>query len=199
MESKYNMQKKIGIFIGFVVVLGVLYVNMAWGKQPSATPVSAPLLNQSTPVTSTKSKVAAKVTSKNSKDEDNSSDDSDDINHSQTSTVQTPPPAIAPKKSVSVYKNGTYSATGSYMSPGGMDQISVTLTLSNSIITNISVTPQAGDRLSQKFQTMFIAGYQQYVLGKNISTVNLSKVSGSSLTPQGFNDALTQIKAQAAA
>ncbi|GEM_PF-935077 len=107
------------------------------------------------------------------------------------------PPATVPKNYASVYKNGTYSATGSYMSPGGYDQISVTLTLANDIITSVSVTPGAGDRTSQRYQDRFIAGYQPYVIGKNIADVNLDIVSGASLTPIGFNDALSQIKAQA--
>jgi hypothetical protein len=35
------------------------------------------------------------------------------------------------------------------------------------------------------------------VVGKNISELQLTKVSGSSLTPQGFMDALEKIKAEA--
>jgi len=104
-----------------------------------------------------------------------------------------------PKNSASIYKNGTYSATGSYMSPGGEDQIAVTLTLKNDIVTSVSATPEAGDRMSARFQNMFISGYQQYVIGKNISSLNLTKVSGSSLTPKGFDSALAQIKSQAKA
>jgi hypothetical protein len=41
------------------------------------------------------------------------------------------------------------------------------------------------------------ADYKQYVVGKKIDEVQLTKVSGSSLTPQGFNDALAKIKAEA--
>jgi len=35
------------------------------------------------------------------------------------------------------------------------------------------------------------------VIGKNIADVQLSRVSGSSLTPEGFNNALATIKSQA--
>ena len=112
-------------------------------------------------------------------------------------------PATVPKqttaKATSVYKNGTYSATGSYMSPGGYDQVGVTLTLANDIITDVSVTPMAGDHTSSRYQSRFISGYKQYVVGKTIASVNLTNVSGASLTPIGFNDALAQIKAQAKA
>jgi hypothetical protein len=85
------------------------------------------------------------------------------------------------------------------MSPGGEDQIKITLTLANDIITSVSVTPAAGDRTSQRYQNAFISGYKQYVVGQNITNVNLTRVSGSSLTPIGFNNALAQIKAQAKA
>ena len=92
-----------------------------------------------------------------------------------------------------------YTATGSYMSPGGEEQIKVTLTLANDIITNAAVTSLAYDRTSQRYQGMFISGYKQYVIGKDISTVDLTYVSGSSLTPKGFDDALSQIESQAKA
>ncbi len=109
------------------------------------------------------------------------------------------PPADISKQTSYLYKDGTYSATGSYMSPGGADQIAVTLTLANDIVTDVSVTPMPGDNTSARYQNMFAAGYKQLVVGQDISTLSLSKVSGSSLTPKGFDDALTQIKAQAQA
>jgi uncharacterized protein with FMN-binding domain len=114
-------------------------------------------------------------------------------------TTSTPPPATTPKNYTSVYKDGTYTAIGSYMSPGGPDQISITLTLKNDVITAISATSMAGDGTSKRYQDMFISGYKQYVVGQNIANVNLMNVSGSSLTPIGFNDAISQIMSQAKA
>ena len=113
--------------------------------------------------------------------------------------VSTPPPVTVPKQTASVYTDGTYTATGSYMSPGGDEQIKVTVTLASDIITNVSVTSLAYDRTSQSYQDMFISGYKQYVIGQNIASVNLTYVSGSSLTPRGFDNALSQIEAQAKA
>jgi len=46
---------------------------------------------------------------------------------------------------------------------------------------------------------MFISGYKPYVIGKNIDTISLDRVSGSSLTPAAFNEALGQIKTEARA
>lgn len=181
METKNNLQKNIGIFIGSVVILGVLFATVVLGKQSS---------NSSTPV-------ADQTSSNNSNPKTNPTNSQ---NQKTTPVVITQtPPIDTPKKATYLYKDGTYSATGSYMSPGGMDKLSVTLTLKNDIITSVSVTPQAGDRTSSRYQNMFISGYQQYVLGKDIANVSLTKVSGSSLTPKGFDDALKQIKSQAIA
>jgi uncharacterized protein with FMN-binding domain len=97
------------------------------------------------------------------------------------------------------YKDGVYTATGSYMSPGGPDTVGVTLTIKNDTVTNASVTPGANDKTSEKFQKIFIDNYTPYVVGKNIDSINLTKVSGSSLTSIGFNEALKKIKAEAKA
>ncbi len=61
---------------------------------------------------------------------------------SQSSNTPTPPVVTPPpvKKPVSVYKNGTYSAGGAYMTPEGQAAIDVRLTLTNDIITGSSVT-----------------------------------------------------------
>jgi len=117
----------------------------------------------------------------------------------------TPPPAPAPTPtpppvaSSNLYKNGTYTAVGSYMSPGGPEQIGITLTLKNDAIVDASAKPMADLPTSVKYQTMFAEGLKAAVMGKSIDTVKLDKVSGSSLTPKGFNDAVSKIKVQAKA
>ena len=175
MEPENNLQKNIGIFLSVVVGLGVLFVTIFLGKQSTTTLPPAPLLNQG-------------------------GDESGNSNSpAPVASVSQNPPADIPKKSVSAYKDGTYSATGSYLSPGGYDQLGVSITLKNGIITNASVTNMASDGRSQRYQNNFISAYKQYVLGKNIGTLSLTKISGSSLTPKGFNDALAQIKSQAQA
>lgn len=95
------------------------------------------------------------------------------------------------------YKDGVYSVTASYDSPGGMDNLGVSLTLKNGIVTDANVTNMANDRTSSRYQDKFISGYKQYVIGKSIDSIHLDAVSGSSLTPIGFNSALDQIKAKA--
>jgi len=106
---------------------------------------------------------------------------------------------ISTTPSTSPYKDGTYSATGSYSSPGGPDDLHVSVTLANGIITDSTVTSGAHDGTSSHYQGIFINNYKPLVVGKSIDSVTLSKVSGSSLTSAGWNDAITKIKAEATA
>ncbi|MES2213430.1 MAG: calcium-binding protein [Patescibacteria group bacterium] len=97
------------------------------------------------------------------------------------------------------FKDGSYSATGAYISPAGPETIKINVTLQGGVITAATVTPQAVVRESQEFQTKFTSGFKQYVIGKKITDVQLTKVSGSSLTPRGWNDAISKIEIQAQA
>jgi uncharacterized protein with FMN-binding domain len=97
------------------------------------------------------------------------------------------------------YKDGTYSSIGTYTSPAGKEEVGVSLTLRDNIITSVTFTPKATHEVSIKLQGMFSSGYKELVVGKDINTVKLDKVSGSSLTPKGFNDAIEKIKLQAQA
>jgi uncharacterized protein with FMN-binding domain len=95
------------------------------------------------------------------------------------------------------YKDGSYTATGSYDSPGGTEAITVHVTLSGGIVTATSADSGATDPEAEEYQGDFISGYKQLVIGKKIDSISLSRVSGSSLTSQGFNDAIKQIESQA--
>jgi uncharacterized protein with FMN-binding domain len=94
-------------------------------------------------------------------------------------------------------KDGTYKTTGSYSSPGGIESIGVSITLSGNIVTAANVTSESNDPTAQSYQSYFINGYKSEVIGKKISSIHLSNVSGSSLTSQGFNQALKNIACQA--
>lgn len=98
-----------------------------------------------------------------------------------------------------VYKDGTYSARGNYYSPAGLESITINVTIKDGIITDTSAVAEATDEKSVKMQGVFIENYKQYVVGKSIDEVKLDKVSGSSLTGAGFNDAISKIKTEARA
>ena len=117
------------------------------------------------------------------------------VNRTPVAAQLAPVPVVAATE----YKNGTYQATGSYDSPAGPESIGVSITISNDTITNSSVTLLAGDRTSQRYQQRFASSYQSLVVGQSVDSVQLGAVSGSSLTPIGFNNALAAIKVQAKA
>jgi membrane-bound inhibitor of C-type lysozyme len=97
------------------------------------------------------------------------------------------------------FTNGTYTATGSYDSPGGTEFVKVTLTLDNDTVTAANVISGANDPTAATYQTSFIGGYMSQVVGKHIASIKLRNVSGSSLTPIGFNNAVKKIEQQAKA
>lgn len=108
-------------------------------------------------------------------------------------------PGETPTPVVSNYKDGTYSATGTYQSPAGKEEIGITVTISNNIITDTTFTPKATNEVSIKLQKMFADGYKAVVVGRTLDEAKLDKVSGSSLTPKGWNDAIEKIKLEAQA
>jgi uncharacterized protein with FMN-binding domain len=104
--------------------------------------------------------------------------------------------AMVPSKQ---YKDGTYSATGNYRSPAGAEMVDVTLTLKSGIVTDATFTGEAKGGRSQQMQSAFASGFKEDVVGKSIDSISLSVVNGSSLTPQGFMDAVQKIETEAAA
>jgi hypothetical protein len=125
---------------------------------------------------------------------------------SESSTMQTSASQMSESGSdkempmaASMYKSGTYMATGGYLSPGGQESVDVEVTLSGDTITAATVTPHAATSTSTQYQGEFVANFKALVVGKDIDEVKLSRVAGSSLTSGGFNEALDKIKLEAAA
>lgn len=115
----------------------------------------------------------------------------------QTNEQMVAEPTTATAEQAGAYKDGTYTAVGDYTSPGGAEQLGVTLTIANGVVTTSEVEVKATRPISKTRQTDFKDNYKAQVDGKNIDELVLTKVSGSSLSPKGFNDAVEQIKQQA--
>jgi hypothetical protein len=110
------------------------------------------------------------------------------------------PETVTETPSAASYKDGSYTATGSYASPAGMDTMGVTLVIENDIVKSVSIDKQATNEGSIYWQGMFADGISALVVGKSLDSIeNLSAVNGSSLTPKGFAEALELIKAEAQA
>ncbi|RMI12501.1 FMN-binding protein [Cellulomonas triticagri] len=97
------------------------------------------------------------------------------------------------------YADGTYTAEGSYDTPGGEESISVEVTVADGVVTDVTVTPEASGGNAARFQDEFASGIADEVVGADLSDLAVDKVSGSSLTGNGFNAALEEIRADAAA
>ncbi|TSC70448.1 MAG: hypothetical protein CEO12_382 [Parcubacteria group bacterium Gr01-1014_46] len=110
--------------------------------------------------------------------------------------IEVMPPVVPPSY---MYKDGTYNSKGSYNSPNGTEQIDVTIVVKSDVITDATVVSLASNPTSKTMQGKFISGIKAEVVGKKLSEVTLTKVSGSSLTPKGWNDAVAKIQAQAQA
>ncbi len=104
------------------------------------------------------------------------------------------PSATPPPAPTSTYKNGNYSATGQYNSPGGRETLRVTVDLSNDVITALAVTSVHIDSTAAAYETAFEGGIQAIVVGKDIDSLHVGPVAGSSLTSIGFTRAIYTIK-----
>ena len=115
----------------------------------------------------------------------------------KTETVPAETRAVQTETAKSTYKDGTYTATQKYSTPEDTESIKVTVTVANDVITDVSATPSAKSRESKEYANAFVANYKTYVVGKSLKGLKLNRVSGASLTTQGFNNAITNIQSQA--
>lgn len=110
------------------------------------------------------------------------------------------PPAAPPAgASGTAFTDGTYTAEGRYSTPGGEEAIQVDLTVTGDVVMEVTVTPEGKTPNAKKFEGQFASGIAAEVVGQDLAGLSVDKVSGSSLTGGGFNAALDQIRADAAA
>ena len=100
--------------------------------------------------------------------------------------------------STSTYADGTYTSEGSYQAPSGIETVTVKLTIVDDVVTAVSTSSDATDHEAREFQTLFASGISSEVVGKDLEGLSVSRVAGSSLTSNGFNSALDEIRSQAA-
>jgi uncharacterized protein with FMN-binding domain len=108
-----------------------------------------------------------------------------------------PPATTTPRPSAgsSRYRDGDYEAKGWY---GGLpSNIDVAVTLRDDRITDVQVTATATNPTSRDLQERFADAVPEVVVGRPIDEVRVSRLAGSSDTPDGFNEAIEKIKDQA--
>ena len=122
--------------------------------------------------------------------------DPDDSSADQSSSA---PSTDSSTSSNASYKDGTYTETASYQSPGGTQKVTVKATLASGVVTDLTVTSGANDPTAKQYQSQFIGGIKSEVVGKKIDSLKVSRVAGSSLTSIGFNEAIAAIEKDASA
>ncbi|WP_239451878.1 hypothetical protein [Frondihabitans sp. PAMC 28766] len=118
---------------------------------------------------------------------------------SSDSSSTSPSSATDAGTSSGSYKDGTYTEQGTYSSPGGQELISVDLTIASDSVKAVTVKTVKADPTATQYESQFIGGISKAIVGKKIDDLHVTQVAGSSLTSQGFDNALTKIKADAKA
>jgi len=117
---------------------------------------------------------------------------------SSSDVVQTAPDSKNSEPTTSQesqYTDGVYEVTGKYGNQPSF--ITVTVNLVDDKITEVEVSPHATNPTSLDLQQRFAEAVPAVVVGKKIYEVKVGRLAGSSGTPDGFNDAIRQIKEQA--
>ncbi len=108
-------------------------------------------------------------------------------------------PAPEPAAEIYDYTDGSYTTSVTYFTPMQSEYLlDVTLKIENDIVVDAGIVYSQGaekDPNAQRFE----AAYEAVVIGKDIDSLNLSRVGGASLTTGAFNKALAKIKLDAGA
>ena len=92
---------------------------------------------------------------------------------------------------------GTWTQSGDYQTPGGTETETVTLSAKDGVVTAVSVTGSGNSPNAVQYEKAFASGVSAAVVGKPLATLKVGAISGSSLTPNGFNAAVEKIRADA--
>jgi uncharacterized protein with FMN-binding domain len=95
------------------------------------------------------------------------------------------------------YRDGSFQANGTYQSLNGSENIIVVLELQDDIVTGVEITVNPNHPTTANYQAQFANGIGDIVIGQDIDTLDVTVVAGSSLTANGFREALNAIKADA--
>lgn len=90
--------------------------------------------------------------------------------------------------------DGTYSNAITYASPGGQDSTNITVTISNGVISDVTLSPIKAGEVSTNYINNYDRNIKPLVIGKKISEIKLpANVAGSSLTNEAFKSYLQKL------
>jgi len=168
------------LVVGAVIVIGALALAFIPSKDNVTDNTPAPLVETSTDTD-------VNIMPENESDTSVNGEVNTDTDVSTEPTV-----------SDSTYNDGTYTTEVSYQVPSGQfEPMTVKVSLVNDIVTDVELEFEGIVGTSRLNQAKFVGAYEAVVIGKDIDSLNLSRVGGASLTTKGFNEALVKIKAEA--
>lgn len=108
--------------------------------------------------------------------------------------------AVPPIQSDTNFEDGSYTTQVSYFTPRRTEHImDITLTIENDIVVDTEIVWDGDIEPKTPSHSGFDAAYESEVVGRSLSTVNLSRVGGASLTSEAFNEAVQAIEVEARA
>lgn len=130
---------------------------------------------------------------------DDDKDDSDDKNWPDSAPATTPGATTTNPDTTVATDTADWRAYGStfqsYRTPAGDEEVKVVATIDGQgIVKKVDLEFVTHAPKSKVFQDMFAAGIAEQVVGKSIKDVKVGVVNGSSLTANGFNNAIDQIE-----
>lgn len=115
-------------------------------------------------------------------------------------TTDTTTPTTNIATTSSVYKDGEYTVSKNYSVPeGGVNGLTVTLTISGDKITAVKTATTIQEDESQRYVDSFNKNISSKVVGVILTDAYVGRVGSASLTSSAFNDALDSIMASAKA
>jgi major membrane immunogen (membrane-anchored lipoprotein) len=104
---------------------------------------------------------------------------------------------LTPSSGGAISRDGSYQVTQKYRTPEGTSAAVFAITISNGLISQATTTYQSGDRESQKYVSLYNAGFGTATIGKSLKDIDEVYISGASLTSAAFDQALVSLKQQA--
>jgi len=127
----------------------------------------------------------------NKQDTETNTNESTNNELENSNTVENP-------SSTTSYKDGAYNVTANYLTPAGREDMGVSVVIAGGKVVSAVATVMGKDKTSINLQNRFAGGINTEVAGKDLKDLSVGVVAGASLASSGFNDALNQIRAQAA-
>jgi uncharacterized protein with FMN-binding domain len=145
------------------------------------------------------------ITLTNSKQTDDSVNNTPEVVANNTTPTITPTSTTTPitsttpaESSTNKYKDGTYTDSQAYTVDIGMtESIKVVFTIEGDKVTKIEDTYSKKEAKTKQYQNAFESTIESKVIGKKLDDINLSRIAGASLTTTAFMKAINAVKAAA--